>query len=107
MIRTIVVVSTGAGSKVVVEDPPTNNPTPQQKAQWINVMADEDNGGWIRHGDVSVAANIGQQITPGGGGGAPQYPPVSGLMSYGYVLSELYIYFQNADDRAYITCLVR
>jgi len=103
MIRSIIVTSTGAGSKVRA----TSANTPQEKCQWISVAADPDNTGFLAHGDATITAEIGQQIAPGGGSGIIQYPPCSGLMSYGYMLSELYIYFEAADDKAQINFMTR
>lgn len=103
MIHSIVVTSTGAASKVQA----TSANTPQEKCQWISVAASVSNGGFIAHGDASVSATVGQQISSGGGGGAPQYPPCAGLMSYGYLLSELYIFFEKAGDTAQINYLAR
>jgi hypothetical protein len=103
VIKSIVVTSTGINSSVQA----TALNTPQQKAQWISIAAPFGNTGFIAHGDSTVSASIGQQIGAGGGGGAPQYPPAAGLMSYGYMLSELYIYFEKAGDTAQINYLQR
>lgn len=108
MVRSITVTSTGAGSKVVVEAAGASyGATPNQKAQWVSVASDPDNTGYIRHGDATVSATVGQKIAPGGGGGDPQYAAPSGLMGYGYILPEIYIYFEKAGDIANVNCLVR
>lgn len=103
MIKSIVVTSTGAGSKVQA----TSANTPQEKCQWISIAGAVANTGFIAHGDSNVSATVGQQIGSGQGGGSPQYPPCAGLMSYGYMLSELYIYFEKAGDTAQINYVAR
>ena len=103
MIKSISVPSPGAGQSVQV----TALNTPEEKCQWICVSAAGANTGFIAHGDSTVSATAGQQLNPGGGGGAPQYPPCAGHMSYGYLLSELYLYFEKAGDTAQINYLAR
>ena len=82
--------------------------TTRTPCAWISIQARGANVGNIFHGDADVSSTRGHAISPGGGGGQPQYPTMGGGPGINaYDLRELYIDAANDNDVAQIIYCTR
>lgn len=73
-------------------------------ANWITLQSDPANVDPTYHGPPNVTTVTGQVISVGGGGGSPQYPPVSDVSPY--ELSRIYV-IGTEDDIVRVMYLTR